>query len=348
MGDPYLISEDYHNFTQSSPTHRLPTLNGVDALLGVIEVQRPLSTNLQALDQVLVRNEMDENGGGIPSGRVTEIWGPPGCGKTQFAMQIAARVLESSDESCCVWIDTGFKLCTERLVQFLVPQSFMPDDAHISEDNEQQAIDIQQRAIQIVSDRFTQYLVDDFPQLMAYLHGPIDELLPDKTRLLVLDDFSNLLLAGLPHNDKLNAEKTKNGMTREGILSKEVNVRRAAIIGAICANLARLAAARNMAIVVINKASTSRSGDNESILRSALNVKQWNENVSTRIVLYRDFWPEIDTRGMTRGEKRLIKLQHRYPLRLAAVERLDGQDVRTDGIRFVILKVSERNVFGRS
>ena len=40
--------------------------------------------------------------GGLPRGRITELFGPPGCGKTTLALQIAARVQRSG---AAAWID---------------------------------------------------------------------------------------------------------------------------------------------------------------------------------------------------------------------------------------------------
>jgi predicted ATP-dependent serine protease len=61
-----------------SCTDRLPTISAAAALAGVSKNGRgnAVSTGLAGLDRAL--------GGGLRKGEVSEMWGPPGCGKTIF------------------------------------------------------------------------------------------------------------------------------------------------------------------------------------------------------------------------------------------------------------------------
>ncbi|XP_040130605.1 DNA repair protein RAD51 homolog 2 isoform X1 [Ictidomys tridecemlineatus] len=72
-----------------------------------------LSTTLSALDEALH--------GGVPCGSLTEITGPPGCGKTQFCimMSILATLPTSMGglEGAVVYIDTESAFSAERLVE---------------------------------------------------------------------------------------------------------------------------------------------------------------------------------------------------------------------------------------
>ncbi|PWY65964.1 hypothetical protein BO70DRAFT_433219 [Aspergillus heteromorphus CBS 117.55] len=64
-----------------------------------------LSTGLPALDQAFT-DGLDLGDGeskGLPLGRVTEIFGPPGAGKTSLALSAAATALRNGDQ--VVWID---------------------------------------------------------------------------------------------------------------------------------------------------------------------------------------------------------------------------------------------------
>lgn len=69
-------------------THRLPTISAAQALDELDgDASRHVSTSLPDLDRALtgdassLSSEQDGNSG-IQKGQVTEIWGPPGVGKT--------------------------------------------------------------------------------------------------------------------------------------------------------------------------------------------------------------------------------------------------------------------------
>jgi len=62
-----------------------------------------IPTGLEALDVALGAG-LDGlgSGRGIPRGQVTEIWGPPGAGKTAFGIQLAANCLREAKG--VVWV----------------------------------------------------------------------------------------------------------------------------------------------------------------------------------------------------------------------------------------------------
>jgi len=69
---------------------RLPTLSASKALENLTSAPKQvISTGLRNLDAVLQDLELgssnDAAPGGLTRGRVTEIYGPPGVGKTAFA-----------------------------------------------------------------------------------------------------------------------------------------------------------------------------------------------------------------------------------------------------------------------
>ncbi|RFU74825.1 dna repair rhp55 [Trichoderma arundinaceum] len=66
-----------------------------------------ISTGLEALDCALLGLDSADSQdaalqGGVKRGQVTEIWGPPGCGKTALGIQLAANAL--SDGNGVVWV----------------------------------------------------------------------------------------------------------------------------------------------------------------------------------------------------------------------------------------------------
>jgi len=331
-------SSDQHNFSQpSSPAHRLPTLNGVQALFDAIEKHKPISTGVAGLDATLcLTDDALPAGGGIPRGRLTEVYGAPGSGKTHFAIQLAANALRDGDDAQVVWIDTSSQLPYSRLRRFLqAPQETPVGDAPVANGvNEHEEVTLDERLEHIY--------ISSFPHLLALVLHPSEDFPPDGTSLLVIDGLSNITLLGLPQNDTISSRPpTTNGcLSRDDILAKSIATRRAAMFSAISSGLARLAASRNIAVVVINNTSSHRKqGGKTSVLRSALNVQQWNENVSTRIVIYRDFWPVTNWTNLDREEARKQRKREKWPLRIAEVEKLNGIEVSAEGTKFVILRV---------
>lgn len=334
------IESDYQNFAQtSSPAHRLPTLNGAKALLDAVEKQKPIPTGLVDLDAALSAHYgLVEADGGIIRGCVTEIYGPPGSGKTRFAMQIVANALQKSSDAKIAWIDTASQIHTERLKQIIQfhAETKAPDNIHGFDLTEKE----DETTVKYYG-RINYLYISSFPHLLAMLLAPDDDFLEEGTSLLVIDDFSNIVLSGLPQIDRsTSTNSTSSGpISREEIILRSVAARRSALMSSVSSGLSSLAAARNIAVIVLNKTSSYRkAGAKNSILRSALNVQQWNENIATRIVLYRDFWPKVDGQNLRREERRKRRKRERWPLRIACLEKSGGREVRAEGVKFVILE----------
>lgn len=340
MDDP---EPDYHNFSQpSSSNHRLPTLNGVQALLDAVEKHKPISTNLVTLDSILCQSGTGiSQDGGVARGSVTEIYGPPGSGKTHFALQLTANALRQSDDGRVVWIDTATKFARSRLNELLnAPTKIEPVD----EDTTHQPNGVDEDEHLSVQERLTHYYIASFTHLLSILMHPSKDFFPDGTSLVVIDDFSGIVMDGLPQDERVTTAvppESRQPLSHENIISKSIALRRAALLSSISAGLARLAASFSIAVVVLSKATSNRlSGSKIATMRSILNTSQWNENVATRIVIYRIFWPKLDVSTLGRAARRKQRTKEKHALRVAEVERMGGKEIQAEGIRFVILSVS--------
>ncbi|KXH37574.1 hypothetical protein CSAL01_07485, partial [Colletotrichum salicis] len=99
-----LILCNFCNFTSTIGTcqiyrDRLPTVSAADALEELDGgVARHISTGIGRLDEALTSSSSLQElaptrGGGLQRGQVTEIWGPPGSGKTAVGIQLVANAL---------------------------------------------------------------------------------------------------------------------------------------------------------------------------------------------------------------------------------------------------------------
>ncbi|KAI1118717.1 P-loop containing nucleoside triphosphate hydrolase protein [Nemania sp. NC0429] len=112
--------KDVSSFDFSS-THRLPTVSAAQVFDDLeADSRQSIATGLEALDRALADVALEDGDRpqrcrGIQKGQITEVWGPPGSGKTTLAMQIAANTLR--DGCGVVWVaDT-----TANLVHYSTP-----------------------------------------------------------------------------------------------------------------------------------------------------------------------------------------------------------------------------------
>ena len=98
-------------------------------------------------------------------------------------------------------------------------------------------------------------------------------------------------------------------LTRAG---RSASARRAHALQYISAALQKLAATRNVAVVVLTQCATRFRAEQGVTLISAVNSGAWDQGVSTRLVLFRD-WVWKDSRAIS--------------VRLAGVQKLNGKPV---------------------
>ncbi|ETS83281.1 hypothetical protein PFICI_05157 [Pestalotiopsis fici W106-1] len=275
-------------------THRLPTVSAADALeeLGT-DPKRFLSTGLDELDRVLAP-EVDDGSqttarpGGFQRGQVVEIWGPPGLGKTTFGLQLASDALRKGGK--VVWVDGYRPVSGRRLHQILdAPNA---EGSSAAESGSSQPPHIPD---------LVHFTCPTIAHFVALLCKPTSSCVPDGTSLIIIDSFSALVNQAFPKTQEpRNAPK--------GVPS--TSTRRLQILQLIISSMQKLAATRDITIVILSHCATRIQAERGAALIPAINATVWEQGIATRLVLFRDW-------SLHKG--------HISGVRLVGIQKLNGK-----------------------
>ncbi|PHH87465.1 hypothetical protein CDD83_8842 [Cordyceps sp. RAO-2017] len=277
-------------------THRLPTVAASQALDDLEhELALPLSTGLDSLDRALVGADAGRRGG-IERGQVTEIWGPPGTGKTALAIQTAAHAV--CDGHDVVWVDCLQTLPRRRIVR-VVEAVKAAQDAHVSGHDGAGIIDWA---------KFTHFSCLTLPHLMALTSRPAPSLIGQAVSLVVVSCPSALLNEALPRSqDGAASSKAGQGLSAAAKRSQGLHF--------VMDALQKLAATRNCAVLVLTQCATRMQSEVGATLVAAVNASVWEQGVTTRLVLFRDWaWTGTESGSVF----------------VAGLQKVDGK--RTNGV----------------
>ncbi|OQE08571.1 hypothetical protein PENVUL_c009G07761 [Penicillium vulpinum] len=239
---------------EDGDTPPVVSISASQSLNASAATRHPIATGLARLDEALNDLPDQPNQGGILRGHVTEIFGPPGAGKTSLAFNIACNALRDGK---VVWIDTGCPLPSPRL--------------------EEMSVNL---------DDFIYIRAHTLAHLIALLARPPKGFPPSETNLIVVDSVSNLFPAYFPSPQELKDQLAEGKITDKAQLQWLLN-RKWNIISELATHLARLAA-RSIAVLTINQSRTKIKGQSHAFLQPLLSGSAWEASVQTRIVVYRD------------------------------------------------------------
>ncbi|KAG0135011.1 P-loop containing nucleoside triphosphate hydrolase protein [Tuber indicum] len=232
-------------------SHRLPTLSASQALSTSQSTRSRISTGSQELDKAI--------GGGLSRGKITELCGPPGSGKTTLGLQSAANALLSGDGTRVVWIDTSHPLPVSRLGAILSrsgdPRELFPN-------------------LQTIR-------TPTLAHLLTLVVHPLPTFPPENTSLIVIDNVSTPFTAAFPP-----------GMEEEGgggggkVKTEPVGVRRFAIMGDLISALGKLAGSKGVAVLLLNQMTTKVIPGVGAMLIPSLSSPPWTTSLNSRLLIH--------------------------------------------------------------
>ncbi|KAK5998576.1 hypothetical protein PT974_00957 [Cladobotryum mycophilum] len=297
-------------------THRLPTIAASQALDELKDDHAVhISTGIDALDKALLSFEPVDSqesalNGGIKRGQVTEVWGPPGCGKTALGIQLAANTL--SDGHDVVWVDCFQRVQNQRISNALqnVKESRNPDAGDAASHD-------------VETGTFTQYSCFALPHLLALISRPTTTSIPTNVSLIVISSLSALINTALPRS--LDGKATSRPPTK----GPTPSAKRLQGLQFIINALQKLAATRNLAVVLLSQCATRMQSEQGATLVPAINATVWEQGVSTRLVLFRD-WTWHDKKSTSVFLAGLQKIDGRAAQE--AIEHVSAFKVEVTGI----------------
>ncbi|KAH7275381.1 hypothetical protein MRS44_006409 [Fusarium solani] len=265
--------------THLVPVNRLPTVSASQALdeLGG-DASNHVSTGLEDLDHALagtvsVDSQDSTPKGGVHRGQVTEIWGPPGTGKTALGLQLASNALR--DGNAVVWVDCFQAIPRNRLKAVI---NTIKDDQGDS--------DVEAHDVEGDAGRFLHYSCLTLPHFVALISRPTAKAIPANSSLVVISSLSALVNSALPksHDGKAISKSAKG---------PSPSTKRLQALQSIMNALHKLAATRNCAVVILSQCATKMHSERGATLTAAVNATVWEQGVSTRLVVFRDWvWQE--------------------------------------------------------
>ncbi|WPG99186.1 Hypothetical protein R9X50_00199700 [Acrodontium crateriforme] len=305
MAQPPVIdlSSSAPSTQQKAPpsSHRLATVSASDALR---ELQAEASCNpkcgLKSLD-VLLSADGDASEGGFESGKVTEIWGPSGAGKT--ALMLETAIIALKNDNAVVWIDGSTPLNPTRLETAINRQCPLLS----SEDREKLHL------------RFHHFSAPTLSHLLAMIIHTGSEFPPDKTSLLIVDGVNMLVDLEYPRFPFRSSTKSEAQKWQAG--------RRYTVLGNLVAGLNKLAYLNKFAVILSTGCSTRMRYDSGlgAALVPGVGGAEWEAGIRSRMVIFRDFSGRLI--GVTKCQgKSFISREE-----VGEIGRVIGFDLAEDG-----------------
>lgn len=178
------------------------------------------------------------------------------------------------------------------------------------------------------------------PHLLTLLLHPSPDFPAEKTSLLVIDSISTVFNLAFP---RIIEEPTSEGRTasnkKNDAASQWASSRRWAVMSTLISNLGKLAALKNLAVLIINQTVARVKVETGAILLPAISSAGWDAGVNYRILMFRDWVPPMQPDESNRLPE---------DVRFASVLKSGGvvYDNLSNTVPFIIEHVSHQTCLG--
>lgn len=154
--------------------------------------------------------------------------------------------------------------------------------------------------------------------LLALFVQPPSSFPPPNTSLIVIDSLSTLLDNAYPRSADDRAARNKNEHT------KWAAGRKLAVINELISTLGRIAAMHDIALLLASQTITRIRRGDRALLVPAISGAEWENGISTRLVLFRD-WVPVQGKSTDADADKLRKA------RFAGVVKANGVTLADEG-----------------
>ena len=142
---------------------------------------------------------------------------------------------------------------------------------------------------------FHHFNVPTLPHLLALLLHPSPSFPPSKTGLIVVDCISSLFTLAFPRST--DRKILRDDASKKNDATHWAANRRWAVMSDFISKIVRLAATGNIAVLLISQTTTRIRTESDTILHPAISGTAWDTGVHTRLVLFRDWLLERNSRS---------------------------------------------------
>ncbi|XP_063097627.1 DNA repair protein RAD51 homolog 2 isoform X4 [Cavia porcellus] len=243
-----------------------------------------LSTTLSALDEALH--------GGIACGSLTEITGPPGCGKTQFCMMMSVLATLPPNmgglEGAVVYIDTESAFSAERLIE--IAESRFPRYFNTEE------------KLLLTSTKVYVYRELTCEKVLQRIESLEEEIISKRVKVVIIDSIASVVRkefdTQLQGNMKERNKFLAKGASLLKYLAEEFSIP-VILTNQITTHLSGALASQADLVSPADDLSLSEGTSGSSCVIAALG-NTWSHSVNTRLILQ---YLDSERRQANRGHR---------------------------------------------
>lgn len=179
--------------------------------------------------------------------------------------------------------------------------------------------------------RLHRFITPSLPHLLALLTHQSSSFPPTETSLIVVDSISTLFAIAFPKTGE--NVSSQQPAAKKSDAAQWASGRRWAVMGDFISKISRLAATRNIAILLTSQMTTKVRSETGALLHPAISGTAWDTSISTRIVIFRDWVFQATDTTSSQGE-------YVSGVRLVGVVRAKG--VSYEGVGKVVMFTIEK------